>query len=401
MRIRIPASLRFLVAFGAVVLVFGLCGSLTLGAMDKYQTAAQTGFAQQPPLLSNLWGYTTHFLRQTFLVLTAYQDNTGTPFHNFFLYGVGLTITFCFLAMPIALTLGLVLALMSRSQRRILRLPARAYVEFFRNTPFIVQMLALYFSLLFLPPSFLNAFTAGIATLVLNYAAYECENLRAGIAALDRGQGEAAASLGLSGWQSLRLIIIPQMIPVVLPPVINDLIYMFKDSSILSIISVQELTAQGTNNLPRRASVYAWQFYLLTGIIYLLLSLPLGRIARVAEARIKSAIAAPKRDLTVVAAQTLAAMAIIGWLVSIVTYFAGPIHKNLGQVLGAVGSEGAIPKSLTQVLAALALTLLIMLVAMVVLGALVYIPASLAARLHRRPGEARERTPTPVAAASK
>ncbi|MFI5272297.1 MAG: amino acid ABC transporter permease [Ktedonobacterales bacterium] len=395
---RIPAPLRFLLAFVPVVLVFGICGSLTLGAMDKFQTAGQYTYGHQPALLSNLWGYTIHFIGAFIGVLTTGHDKSGVPFRNFFIYGTGLTVTFCFLAMPLALLLGFVLAQMSRSQRRILWQPARAYIEFFRNTPFIVQMVAINTSLVFLPPSFLNAFTVGLATLVLNYAAYESENLRGGIIALDRGQTEAATALGLSGWQSLRLIVVPQMIPVVLPPVINDLIYMFKDSSILSLISVQELTAQGTNSLPRRASGLSWQFYLITACIYLLLSLPLGTLARWAEARIKSAVAAPKRDLAVLALQVLGVMFVAGWICGVFTYFAGPIYKDLGPVLAAVFKHGAIGTSISQLIAGVVLTLLIMLFALVVLGAVIYVPSSIVGLVRGKPpAHVREAMPLPVA----
>jgi His/Glu/Gln/Arg/opine family amino acid ABC transporter permease subunit len=343
-----------------VILVFGICGTLTLGALDKSQTVITNPATANEPLIGNAFGFAIHFLQETVRVLTVGVDNQGTPYHSFLLSGLGLTITFCFLTMPLALICGLVLALMSRSPLRILRVPARAYVEFFRNTPFLVQMLAIYYGLAVLPHDFVDPFTVGLAALVLNYAAYECENLRAGIAALDKGQGEAAATLGLSGWQTLRLIIIPQMIPVVLPPVINDMIYLFKDSSILSLITIQELTLQ-TQNLARRVPSNSWQFYLIAAVIYLLLSLPLGKLARVAETRIKSAVAAPKRDLTVVALQIFAAMIFVGWVCGLLTAqdFRGNAIRGIGQLFAGVG-----------------LLLTIGVVVMVVLGALVYLPST-------------------------
>lgn len=357
---RIPPSLRFLLMIVPVILVFGICGTLTLGALDQFQTIITNPTAAQQPLIGNAFGFAIHFLQETVRVLTVGVDNQGTPYHNFLLTGLGLTITFSFLAMPLALIFGLFLALMSRSPLRILRLPARAYVEFFRNTPFLVQLLTVYLGLAFLPHDFVDAFTAGVATLVLNYAAYECENLRAGIAALDKGQGEAAATLGLSGWQTLRLIIIPQMIPIVLPPVINDMIYLFKDSSILSLITIQELTLQ-TKNLARRVPANAWQFYLIAAIIYLLLSLPLGKLARIAEARIKSAVAAPKRDLLGLTLQVFAAMMFVGWVCALLTSqdFEGSIIRGIGQMFAAAG-----------------LLLVIMFFVLIVLGALVYLPST-------------------------
>jgi glutamine transport system permease protein len=362
---RVPPALRFLVTVGALVLTFGLCGSLSLGALDKAQTHSQA------PLLNlgNLVQFVGHFLHESLLVLTTYHDAAGTPFRNYFFLGLSTTLAFCFLAMPTAIVLGFFLALMSRSQRRILRVPARAFVEFFRNTPLLVQLLAIYWGLLFLPSGLLNAFTAGVATLVLNYAAYECENLRAGIRAIDRGQGEAAEALGLGYWQTLRFVTIPQMIAIVLPPVLNDLIYMFKDSSILSIISVQELTAQSTNNLVRRSVAHSWQFFLIGGLFYLALSLPLARLARAAEARLRSVSFVPKGDLAVTAAQVLLAMAAVGYLCSV------PVQGLLPGTF--VGNAG-------QVAAALGLSLTLMIATLVVLGAIAYLPARVTGLLRPR-----------------
>lgn len=361
---RASSTLRFLGTVVALVLVFGSCASLTLGAFDRTQTQG-SGSLLNPVVL---FGYTAHFLNVSFNILTTGTDPNGVPFRTYFLQGAATTVEFCFLAMPISLVIGLLLALMSRSQRPILRVPARAYVEFFRNTPLLVQMLAIYESLLFLPAQFLNPFTAGVATLVLNYAAYECENLRAGIAALDRGQGEAAAVLGLSYWQTLRLIIIPQTISIVLPPVINDLIYMYKDSSILSLIAVQELTYEA-KYLSTRFPSMSWQFLLLVGAIYLLLSLPGARFARAVEARLKSVTFAPKRDLTAVAIQVLVATAVVGWLCGLLVIGLTPSHVVL---------------ALRQLLAALGLTGAAVLFALVVLGGLILLPGSLIGPLRRR-----------------
>jgi glutamine transport system permease protein len=365
---RNSATLRFLGLVAALVLVFGACGSLTLGAFDKAQTQSSA------PLFNfgNLFHFVTHFLQQLWFVITIGADHAGTPFHNYFLAGVAVTIQFCFISMPLALFIGFILALMSRSPRRIVRVPARAYVEFFRNTPLIVQLLAIYTALLFLPEWFLNAFTAGVATLVLNYAAYECENLRAGIDSLDRGQIEAAATLGLGYWQTLRLVIIPQMITVVLPPVINDLIYMYKDSTILELITISELTVQASD-LSRRFPNIFWQFYLVAALIYLIVSLPLGRLARWVEARLRAGILAPKRDLTILATQVLAATLVLGWLCGVFVQnatndaFARTIGENIGSLVSAI-------------LLAVALILFML----VVLGGLLYLLGTPGAVLRRR-----------------
>src|SRR5262249_6710381 len=265
--------------------------------------------------LGALAGLVSHFINQFVYVITTGQDRAGTPYRVYLLQGAATTLQSCFLAMPLALLLGLGLALMSRSSRRIMRLPARAYVEFFRDTPLLVQLLAIYWGLTFLGSTLVNFFTAGVATLVLNYAAYECENLRAGFAALDKGQGEAAAALGLSGFQSLRLVILPQMISIVLPPVLNDLIYLFKDSAVLALIPhvIGELTSQA-RGLQRRSPELTWQFFLWVGIVYLLLSVPLSRVAQAVERRLKATAFQPKYDVVAIALGVLGVMALVGWL---------------------------------------------------------------------------------------
>lgn len=353
---RVPAPLRFIGMVGALVLVFGLGGGLFLGALDKAQTNS-TASLFDPGALA---GFVTHFVQQFINVITIGHDRAGTPFRVYLLQGAATTLQFCFLAMPLALILGLALALMSRSSRSILRLPARAYVEFFRDTPLLVQLLAIYWGFTFLGPTLVNAFTAGLATLVLNYAAYECENLRAGFAALDKGQSEAAAALGLSGFQSLRLVVLPQMISIVLPPVLNDLIYLFKDSAVLNLIAgIVELTTQVTA-LQRRAPALSWQFFFWVGIVYLLLSLPLSRVAGAAERRLKATAFQPKYDVVLVALGVLGAMALVGWLCGVALD---------GFSLKAVAERAGL------LLSALELTLGVMLLALLTLGVVVYVPS--------------------------
>lgn len=377
---RIPPAIRFLGMVAILVLIFGTCGSLTLGALDKAQTAA-AGSLFDPGFLAARVG---HFLQVLGSVLTTATDRNGIPLRQYFLLGLALTVTFCFIAMPLGIVLGFVLALMLRSRLRVLRVPARAYVEFFRNTPLLVQLLAIYWGLLFLPAWLLNPFTAGIATLTLNYAAYECENIRAGLAAVDRGQGEAAAALGLSNWQALRLVVVPQTISIVLPPVLNDFIYMFKDSSILSLVTIVELTSQSTG-LGRRIPTMAWQFIIIGALIYLAMSLPLGRLARAAEARLKSVTFMPKRDLTLTAVQVLVASEVVGLVAAI---------------LAGGASFGAILPHVGQLVAAIGLTLTIMLFVLVLLGGVAYIPSRLLGlrkRADRQDRQAREREPVALA----
>jgi His/Glu/Gln/Arg/opine family amino acid ABC transporter permease subunit len=358
------ATLRFLAVALALVLIFGACASYFLAVFDKQQTHS-SGSLFDPGVL---FGNVLHFIQQTIKVITTGVTPTGIPYHTLYVTGLLTTIEFCFISLPLALLFGLILALMSRSRLLALRAPARAYVEFFRNTPLLVQMLAIYFGLSSLPSWFVNPFTAAVATLVLNYAAYECENIRGGLAALDKGQGEAAASLGLGYFQSLRHVLIPQTISIVLPPVLNDLIYMFKDSSILSLISIIELTSS-TQRLVRQVPSLTWEFYLVGAGLYLLLSLPLSRVARSVETRLKSVSFAPKGDLTVMSLEVLLGGVALGLLCGVIVR--GISGATVGSLVG-------------QYLVSILLVLAIMCSTMVVLGGIIYLPALLLRFLRRR-----------------
>ena len=373
---KIPPPVRFVAIVAVLVIVFGACGSLTLGAFDKVQSRTPGSLLDPSALISNVW----HFLQTTVQILTTATTPNGVPLRNYFLSGLALTIEFCAISMPLAIVFGLALALMSRARNRWLHIPARSYVEFFRNTPLIVQMLAIYWGLTFLPHTLLNPFTAGVATLVLNYAAYECENIRAGLSAVDRGQGEAAESLGMGFFQSLRHVVLPQTISVVLPPVLNDLIYMFKDSSLLSVITIIELTAQ-TTGLGRRYPSEYWEFILIGGLIYLALSLPLARFARGIEERLRSVTYVPRTDPIVATAQVLVASTLIGMVAGVLA-----VGISVGAIFGALG----------QWIAAVALILFIMLFVLIVLGGIISLPGGVI-NLFNRPDKPDQTVKPPVA----
>lgn len=157
------------------------------------------------------------------------------------LRGAVTTIELSCLGMAVAVVVGLMVVLMRMYGVAPLRWLAKAYVEVIRGTPLLIQLFLIYYGL----PQMgirLNAFLAGVLGLGLNYAASEAENYRAGIQAIPRGQVEASHALGMSQWQCLRHVILPQALRLVIPPVTNDFIAMFKDSSIVSVITMVELT---------------------------------------------------------------------------------------------------------------------------------------------------------------
>ena len=143
-----------------------------------------------------------------------------------------------------ALAIGLVACAMSLQPSRFIRAPAVAYVDVIRATPLLAQLYFLYFGL----PSFgllMPEILVGIIALSLNSGAYVSEIIRSGIASIPAGQVEAGASSGMSYWQQMRLIILPQALRPMVSPMIGQAIVLVKDSSLLSLISVLELTRAG------------------------------------------------------------------------------------------------------------------------------------------------------------
>src|SRR3989440_8862591 len=211
-----------------------------------------------------------------------------------FLIGARNTLIYCAASFPLALLIGLILALMKTSRFTWLSTPAKIFIEVVRSTPIITQLFLVYYGLGAVLANYdlaylLNAWVAGIAVLALNYAAYESEVFRAGFLSVERGQTEAALSLGLTSWQSFSRIILPQAIPVMIPPFVNDFIYMLKDSAIVSVIAGTELTSvlntwithNGSNPIP---------LYTLAIVLYLALSLPTSYVARFFEKRLRAAL---------------------------------------------------------------------------------------------------------------
>ena len=199
------------------------------------------------------------------------------------LRGAVVTVEISVLAMALAVVTGLVIVLARLYGVAPLRWASRAYVEVVRGTPLLIQLFLIYYGL----PQIgikLNAFLAAILGLGLNYAASESENYRAGIQSIPRGQTEASLALGMTRWQCLRRIILPQALPLVIPPVTNDFIAMFKDSSIVSVITMVELT--------KVYGMLAMSTYdyiglgLMTAAIYFALSYPASIFANHLEKRL-------------------------------------------------------------------------------------------------------------------
>jgi polar amino acid transport system substrate-binding protein len=201
---------------------------------------------------------------------------------SLFLRGAGVTLLVSMLAMALAVPLGLALALSRLYGGSLLRLGAHAYLELFRGTPVLLQLYILYYGLA--PVIHLSALAAAILGLGLNYGAYEAEVHRAALQAVPVGQSEGAAALGLSRAQSLRLVLLPQALRTALPAMTNDLIALLKDSSLVSVITVVELTKQMTITA---VDVRSWALPgALCAGLYFAMSYPLARLAARLEARL-------------------------------------------------------------------------------------------------------------------
>ncbi len=197
-----------------------------------------------------------------------------------FLRGAGLTLIVSVLAMAMAVLLGISLALSRRFGPAPLRWFAIAYIEFFRGTPLLIQLTVVYFGLPELGLK-LSPLIAGVLALGLNYAAAEAENYRAGLESVPRGQLEASQVLGMSTWQTLRHVIGPQAVRISIPPMTNDFIALLKDSSLVSVVTLTELTKTYTNLANSTRDHLG--LGLVVAVFYLLLGLPFARLARAAE----------------------------------------------------------------------------------------------------------------------
>lgn len=200
-----------------------------------------------------------------------------------FLSGALITMAMSAAAFAIALPLGVALALARLERRAAPRWAAAAYIEIFRGTPLLLQLYVLYFALA--PLVRLGAMSAAVLGLALNYAAYEAEIHRGALLAVPRGQGEAARALGLGRWQTLRHVLLPQSLRVALPSMTNDFVALLKDSSLVSVITVVELTKRMT------IAAVDLRSWLAPGLacaaLYFAMSYPLARLARRLEQRLR------------------------------------------------------------------------------------------------------------------
>ena len=196
----------------------------------------------------------------------------------------GGTLKMMALAYLIGAAAGLLLALARISRRRAVARLASVYIELVRGTPALTQLFLLYFGLAS-AGVVLTAFTAAVVGLGMNYAAYMAEVYRAGIAAIHRGQREAALAIGMTTPQAMRIIILPQAIRIIVPPMANYAVSLLKDTSVASLISAPELMLRARD----LSSEYftPMELYVLVGGMYLVMAYPLAKAARYLEVRLR------------------------------------------------------------------------------------------------------------------
>jgi polar amino acid transport system permease protein len=224
--------------------------------------------------------FAKHFLN--FTVLAPY-------FVEPFLNAMKNTIILAFAGEIGGIVIGLILAMLVLSKRRAARAPARVYINFFRGTPLIWQLATFFFLLLFGFEVRLSPFTVALIVFALNTGAYAAEVFRAGIQSIERGQMEAARSLGMTYGQAMRFAIVPQAVRRVIPPLMNEFVILIKDTALVIVlgllISEQELFQWARSGV---SDTFNATFYTATALGYLAITLPAIYLVNRVEKRLRS-----------------------------------------------------------------------------------------------------------------
>lgn len=209
-----------------------------------------------------------------------------SKYYMFFFNGAKFTLVLAVFTVIFGVMLGVILALMRISNNKLLNFLAAAYVEFIRGTPVLVQVYLIYYGL----PSILGLnlpdMAAGILALSINSGAYVAEIIRAGIQAVDKGQLEAARSLGMKYTTAMRYIIIPQAIKNILPALGNEFIVVIKESSIVSVIGIHELMYNA--DTVRGNTFRAFEPLIIAALMYFVMTFTLSKLMGRAERRLKT-----------------------------------------------------------------------------------------------------------------
>lgn len=198
--------------------------------------------------------------------------------------GAGYTISLSFFAVILGVLIGSFLALMKMSHKKWLSKPANAYIQVIRGTPLLVQLFIIYYGLLMINIE-LPDFVSGVLTVSLNSAAYIAEIIRAGIQAVDKGQMEAARSMGMSHNMAMQKIIYPQAIKNILPALGNEFITLMKESSIISVVGMRDLMFNA--QVVYGATYKPFTPFVLAAIFYFMMTSVANKALELLERRLK------------------------------------------------------------------------------------------------------------------
>ena len=190
------------------------------------------------------------------------------------LEGAGTTLKLFFITLLLSIPLGLALALARLSRWSVVRQTVSGYIWLMRGTPLMLQLLFIYFALPFVPVIGIKLpdFPSAVVAFALNFAAYFAEIFRAGIQSVDKGQYEAAKSLGMSYGQTMRRIVLPQMVRHILPPMSNETITLVKDTALIYVLALNDLLRAARNIVQREFTVTP---FLVAAAFYLIMTLVL------------------------------------------------------------------------------------------------------------------------------
>ncbi|HEU4448926.1 MAG TPA: amino acid ABC transporter permease [Gaiellaceae bacterium] len=283
------AVLLATIGLGALAVVVGLVGARTARtklAREGSISGAFLGLQAIALATFLLWfrsGDVERFARQffDFALLSDFWER--------FLRAAGNTVVLALSGEAIGIGLGLLFSVFALSSRAVVRAPARAYINFFRGTPLLWQLSFFFFGIVLGLQLDVGVYTVAILVFGLNAGAYSAEIFRAGIQSIERGQFEAARSLGMSYLKALRLVILPQAIRRVIPPLTNEFVILIKDTSLVVVLG---LTLSQQELLSTARDIYAQTFnatpFLAAAAGYLAITLPMIRVVTWLERRLRS-----------------------------------------------------------------------------------------------------------------
>ena len=226
----------------------------------------------------------------------ATMENLVVRYHGFFLEGVRNTLIIAFFTVLLGTILGTLMAMARMSRIKPLKWVATAYIEFFRGTPLMVQLMFIFYGLPMIGVKFpavsfipdFDRFMAGIVAMSLNSCAYVAEIIRSGIQAVDKGQMEAARSLGFHQRQAMTLVILPQAVRNILPALGNEFVTIIKETSILGMVGIVELMFRA-QSIAKQTYIFL-EPYVIAAIMYFIIVFPLSKIIAAVERRMSKSV---------------------------------------------------------------------------------------------------------------